>query len=490
MLRRILAALLCLIGLVLIGLGIASATVWKPAPTVTATAELTGDAPLVVTAPGVLEVGGLPATLTVASDPETPVFLAYGRSNEVMAWVGSAAYTSVDGLKTWNTLETSDHPGEPSAPNPDGSDLWVVQKTGTGSVSIEIDNGGSYSILAATDGTKPAPHSISLTMPNDTSTPFFIPGVVAGAILLLAGAAILVLSLRRKGSPGIETAAETDVESEASGKDAVDGAPNSDTPSSDTPRSDALGSGSAGFTAALASPAKPGGLPNILGEASPTSSASTPAPLPLPGGLDAGLSRRERRILGQTGELPVVRSALAKPSDEPAKPSAWVSPSEAMSPKAQPAETSSSTLPDIKTAPAADAPASETASAAADPAAKKPSWSARRSERRAAKQAAAAEAASAVASDLDSGSASTADADKTTTSPDPVSASPTPPFEPSTATGAIEMGVPRSARRSEAWRKTWGMEDTSSAAPEEASKPSAEPKLEPKSEPSPKEERP
>ena len=52
---------------------------------------------------------------------------------------------------------------------------------------------GEWSLLLASDGTKPAPSSISMTFPNDTSTPWAIPLMVIGGLLILAGLALLVL---------------------------------------------------------------------------------------------------------------------------------------------------------------------------------------------------------------------------------------------------------------------------------------------------------
>ena len=48
---------------------------------------------------------------------------------------------------------------------------------------------GEWSLLLAADGTKPAPSSISMTFPNDTSTPWAVPLMVLGVLLILVGGA-------------------------------------------------------------------------------------------------------------------------------------------------------------------------------------------------------------------------------------------------------------------------------------------------------------
>ena len=60
---------------------------------------------------------------------------------------------------------------------------------------------GDWSLLLASDGTKPAPSSISMTFPNDTSTPWAVPLMVIGGLLILAGAA-LARPLPKGRTPG------------------------------------------------------------------------------------------------------------------------------------------------------------------------------------------------------------------------------------------------------------------------------------------------
>ncbi|KGF78144.1 hypothetical protein IA69_32150, partial [Massilia sp. JS1662] len=61
---------------------------------------------------------------------------------------------------------------------------------------------GDWSLLLASDGTKAAPGAVSMTFPNDTSTPWAIPLMVLGGLLILAGIALAVLSARTRNGDG------------------------------------------------------------------------------------------------------------------------------------------------------------------------------------------------------------------------------------------------------------------------------------------------
>ncbi|WP_127131689.1 hypothetical protein [Georgenia sp. SYP-B2076] len=201
MTRRIISAVLIVAGLVAIALAIASATVWRPSSTATLSLPSRPDTPVVVSDAGVLDAVAPKVTITATAGDGEPVVLAIGRTEDVDAWVGGSAHTRITGLASWDELRVA--PGKaPSGaapaesanvPSPAGSDLWVSEKTGTGKAELRWDDTpGRWSLLAATDGTAPAPE-ITLRWPVTASTPWLVPGVIVGAVLLLAGLALLVL---------------------------------------------------------------------------------------------------------------------------------------------------------------------------------------------------------------------------------------------------------------------------------------------------------
>ncbi len=204
MLRKILSIALSVVGLVVIGLAIASATVWRDSETVTASLPGDQSSSFVVTAPGVLDVVAPEVTVKASAPDGAPVVLVVGREIDVTGWIGEAGHTLVTGLSSWTALETTQVDGPGEQPSPAGSDMWVAQATGDGEATIEwVDAPGRWSLIAATDGTAPAP-SLSLTWQREVSTPFLVPGLVVGGVLLLAGVLLGISALRKRQEPAPE----------------------------------------------------------------------------------------------------------------------------------------------------------------------------------------------------------------------------------------------------------------------------------------------
>ena len=110
--------------------------------------------------------------------------------------MGKTAHNTVAGVsEDGKALQLTHTDGEATAPSPAGSDLWVTTENASGEMdySWNAPADGDWSLLLAADGTKPAPSSITMTFPNDTSTPWAIPFMVLGGLLIIAGGALLVL---------------------------------------------------------------------------------------------------------------------------------------------------------------------------------------------------------------------------------------------------------------------------------------------------------
>jgi len=190
--RRILAIVLVVLGLVAIGLGIASATLWRSSDTVSASVAQQPDTPVVLVRPGVLGmVSGTVTVTATAASAEAPVVLAFAPAGDVAAWVGPAAHVDVTGLSSWTELSTERVDGEPTAPNPAGADLWTRELTGTGEVSVELTpDAGQTTLLVATDGTQAAPR-ITLAWPVESAAPYLVPLLLGGTLAVLLGLALL-----------------------------------------------------------------------------------------------------------------------------------------------------------------------------------------------------------------------------------------------------------------------------------------------------------
>ncbi|HET8880164.1 MAG TPA: hypothetical protein VFN00_12000, partial [Arthrobacter sp.] len=205
------AVALVLLGLLTLLAGIGQKTFWAPPETVTATAPGNGTAaPLTVVDQKLRTLHG--GTVKIHVKGEGSFLLASGRPDDVNAWVGKTAHNTVSGVSADRKSLTVDHTdGEATAPSPAGSDLWVTTENANGEMdySWTPPADGDWSLLLASDGTKAAPSDISMTFPNDTSTPWAIPLMVLGGLLILAGAALLLLK-PKSGSRGGEPTDGTD----------------------------------------------------------------------------------------------------------------------------------------------------------------------------------------------------------------------------------------------------------------------------------------
>ena len=180
------------IGLVMIALAVASATLWRPPETVTASLSADPEAPLLVTDPGVLDLLDEDVVIRATTQDGAPVVLVVGRTQDVTGWVGESAHVRVTGLASWDELAASDPEGEGEAPSPAGSDMWLAEAAGEGEAALEWSaDEGRHSLLAATDGTAPAPQ-LELSWQRAVTTPVLVPGLVAGGVVLLAGAVAML----------------------------------------------------------------------------------------------------------------------------------------------------------------------------------------------------------------------------------------------------------------------------------------------------------
>lgn len=188
------AVALVLLGLLTLLAGIGQKTFWAPAETVTATASAGEAAPLTVIDQKLRTLEG--GTVSIKVKGEGSFLLAAGRPDDVDAWVGKTAHNTVTGISDdKKSLQVKHTDGEASAPSPAGSDLWVSTENASGELDYtwSAPADGDWSLLLAADGKKPAPSSVSMTFPNDTSMPWAVPLMVLGGLLVLAGGALLVL---------------------------------------------------------------------------------------------------------------------------------------------------------------------------------------------------------------------------------------------------------------------------------------------------------
>ena len=199
------AVALVLLGLLTLLAGIGQKTIWAPAETVTATAPAGGTAaPLTVFDEKLRTLHG--GTVKIHVKGEGNFMLAAGRPDDVDAWVGKTAHNTVTGVsEDGKSLQLEHTDGEATAPSP-------------GRVRPVGHHGERQRRASTTPGprrptatgrccwpptaTKAAPSSISMTFPNDTSTPWAIPLMVLGGTADPGGSGTAAAQAARGTSDG------------------------------------------------------------------------------------------------------------------------------------------------------------------------------------------------------------------------------------------------------------------------------------------------
>lgn len=235
--RYVLPAVIIVIGLITGMFGVLQKTVWAPDDQRTATVQLDEPGPVVVIEPGVLNLYPTPAQLTAtAADPAQEITISRTTKENADSWVGASDVTRITGLQDETTLAaqtTTGGEGAPEAPEadttegateepaedgeaqegeeaqeadpeelatvpaPGGSDLWESTESGEGTVTLDFDEDAQRTaFVIGTDGEAPAAQEISLTWPNDTSTPWALPLLLVGGGIVLVGLIMGFFSLR------------------------------------------------------------------------------------------------------------------------------------------------------------------------------------------------------------------------------------------------------------------------------------------------------
>ncbi|MDP9984979.1 hypothetical protein J2S98_000116 [Arthrobacter oryzae] len=207
------AAALVLLGLLTLLAGIGQRTIWAPSETFTASAPAdAAAAPLTVIDQKLRTLHGGTVKINIQGDGN--FMLASGRPDDVNAWVGKTAHNTISGVsEDEKSLQVDHTDGDAAAPNPAGSDLWVSSENAGGELEYTWTPpaDGEWTLLLASDGTKPAPASVSMTFPNDTSTPWAVPLMVLGSLLIVAGIVLALLAARRKNGEDAGDSTDGDI---------------------------------------------------------------------------------------------------------------------------------------------------------------------------------------------------------------------------------------------------------------------------------------
>jgi len=215
--RFVWAIIAFVLATVMIGAGIAQRTILEAPTTETAKISTDGAEPYVLIDGAVL--ASHPGAQTVRIDGTGQVFAAYGRTQDVTAWLAPTPYVHVtlgkDGEPTSKTVPAS-APVEGASPtaSPAGSDLWLDEFQQDGSLATTLRLPEDMSVLVASDGSAAAPSAMSVSWPTGATTPWAGPLLAGGIAMAVVGLVLYILALRhvrrsrgprRKGLPLTQT---------------------------------------------------------------------------------------------------------------------------------------------------------------------------------------------------------------------------------------------------------------------------------------------
>lgn len=192
--RFVLAIVLFVCALASAGLGIAQRTVLAGPSSFETTAKVSASAPLTVIDGRAMTA--LPGTQSLTVRGSDTVFVAYGRTADVRAWVGSARYNSFSrSAKKQELVGRTVAGSEQRVPSPRDSDLWLDQKSASRSLDWTLGLSSDYSILIASDGKTAAPADVRVRWPVDNSAPYSGALIAGGIGLLILGLLAFVWAL-------------------------------------------------------------------------------------------------------------------------------------------------------------------------------------------------------------------------------------------------------------------------------------------------------
>jgi len=242
--RFVFAIVAFVVAVVLVGLGIAQRTVFHELAKNNLTVELDQTKPFVVVGPDALTAH--PGTQTVSVSGSADIYVAYGRTTDMNAWLGDVPRTLVSYHKDKDRLitagaagahvtkspspapqrengsatdapstaaptasvapTTTSAPGTSAAnvPSPVGSDLWLNELTGQQLVTITLSLTSGISLLISGNGGSVMPSKLTLSWPVDSKTPLAGPFILGGIIMFVAGLVLLLvgfLHFRRSRGP-------------------------------------------------------------------------------------------------------------------------------------------------------------------------------------------------------------------------------------------------------------------------------------------------
>ncbi|MCK9916816.1 MULTISPECIES: glycosyl transferase [Microbacterium] len=294
---------------ILIGAGISQRTIFQGPPERTAQIQTSGSAPYTLIDGAVLTRE--PGVQRVALRGASALFVSYGRTADVKAWLSNVSYNDVTLDASGNTQTTvvaaaanaaqtvdpTDATNEQVATDaatpvpPTGSDLWLEEFSGSGALSSSLQVPQGMSVLVASDGKAAAPSTVTISWPLRASTPWAGPLIVLGGVFLLVGIVLYILAIRhsrrsrgprRKAPPPLPVTEPIDLAIESPDRGVISSSPPSTRRSRGTRRLLALPIALVGVLAFAGCSADSWPVPDPSSSPSDSAAPTVPAGQPAP----------------------------------------------------------------------------------------------------------------------------------------------------------------------------------------------------------------
>lgn len=193
--RFLLAAMLFILSISLLLLGLAQRTIWAPPDSYSISLQVEAEKPYTLIPAEQLSL--LPGDVQVSAVGPEQVYLAVGRAADVAAWVGESSHYQVETSADGDSLGIREIIGTEDYASPINSDLWQRDKSGEGVAQLVIPENSGLAVLVASDGRAPAPHTVRISWPIETSTVVSDIFMGVGFGILLLAIVLNLLALRR-----------------------------------------------------------------------------------------------------------------------------------------------------------------------------------------------------------------------------------------------------------------------------------------------------
>ncbi|UJP11164.1 glycosyl transferase [Microbacterium sp. KUDC0406] len=198
--RFVWAVVAFILAAVLIGAGVAQRTVFMGPSEVQMELPTGESKPYVLISSDVLRAHPGQQTLMVRGEGD--LFVAYGRTADMKAWLSDAEYESITlnkkGEPRAKAVDAEVESTSETGRNPAGSDLWLDSFSDKDALIADLQLPEGMSVLVSRDGVEDAPSDILVTWPLKTTTPWAGPLIVLGGLMLLIGLVLYVLGIRHQ----------------------------------------------------------------------------------------------------------------------------------------------------------------------------------------------------------------------------------------------------------------------------------------------------